>query len=92
MAERLTTSGFVELRVNDLTQPQGLTELNRMLRTIFDNLASDTQNVRIYRGYATPESNVAADIGSLYLRLDGGSSTTLYVKESGTGATGWAAK
>lgn len=35
---------------------------------------------------------VAAPVGSLYLRSDGGASTTLYVKESGTGTTGWVAK
>lgn len=35
---------------------------------------------------------VAAPVGSLYLRSDGGAATTLYVKESGTGTTGWVAK
>lgn len=35
---------------------------------------------------------VAAPVGSLYLRTDGGASTTLYVKESGTGTAGWVAK
>ena len=51
-----------------------------------------TDNVRILSGSGTPESNVTAVVGSLYLRTDGGASTTLYVKESGTGNTGWAAK
>lgn len=35
---------------------------------------------------------MTANVGSLFLRTDGGSGTTLYVKESGTGNTGWAAK
>ena len=35
---------------------------------------------------------VAAPVGSLYLRTDGSTSTTLYVKESGTGTSGWVAK
>jgi hypothetical protein len=35
---------------------------------------------------------VTAGIGSLYLRRDGGAGTTLYIKESGTGNTGWVAK
>ena len=35
---------------------------------------------------------VAAPVGSLYTRTDGGAATTLYVKESGTGTTGWVAK
>ena len=43
-------------------------------------------------GRGDPESVVAAPIGSLYTRLDGGADTTLYVKESGSGNTGWAAK
>lgn len=45
----------------------------------------------------SPEGVVTADQGSIYLRSDGGASTTLYVKESGgTGetatSTGWVAK
>ena len=44
----------------------------------------------IFSGLGTPEGNVAAYIGSIYLRRDGGSGTTLYVKETGNGlATGW---
>jgi hypothetical protein len=44
------------------------------------------------RGTGTPEGAVVAPIGSIYLRTDGGTSTTLYVKESGTGNTGWVGK
>lgn len=43
-------------------------------------------------GAGTPEGAVTATVGSLFLRSDGGASTTLYVKESGTGNTGWVAK
>lgn len=43
-------------------------------------------------GTGTPEGSVTANVGSLYTRTDGGASTTLYVKQSGTGNTGWAAK
>lgn len=43
----------------------------------------------ISAGTGTPESRIAANIGSMYLRTDGGGGTTLYVKESGTGTTGW---
>lgn len=43
-------------------------------------------------GSGSPESAVTAPVGSLYTRTDGGASTTLYVKESGTGNTGWVAK
>lgn len=35
---------------------------------------------------------IAAPVGSLYLRTDGGAATSLYVKETGTSTTGWVAK
>lgn len=47
---------------------------------------------RIFTGTGAPESVVTAPVGSLYTRTDGGANTTLYVKESGTGNTGWVAK
>lgn len=43
-------------------------------------------------GAGTPEGAVTAPVGSLFTRTDGGANTTLYVKESGTGNTGWVAK
>lgn len=47
---------------------------------------------RILSGTGTPESAVTAPVGSIYLRTDGGAGTSFYVKESGSGNTGWAAK
>lgn len=47
---------------------------------------------RIMSGTGSPESVVTAPQGSLWLRTDGGATTTLYVKTSGTGNTGWTAK
>lgn len=43
-------------------------------------------------GAGTPEGNVKAVVGATFQRTDGGAGTTLYVKESGTGKTGWVAK
>ncbi len=43
-------------------------------------------------GGGSPEGAVSAPIGSLFSRTDGGAGTSLYVKESGSGNTGWAAK
>jgi hypothetical protein len=40
----------------------------------------------------SPEGVVTAAIGSLYTNRTGGAGTTLYVKESGAGNTGWVAK
>lgn len=42
-------------------------------------------------GSEAPEGSITAPPGSIYRRTTGGSSTTLYVKESGTGNTGWVA-
>lgn len=44
------------------------------------------------RGAGTPEGAVTAGIGSTYQRTDGGAGTSFYVKESGSGNTGWVAK
>lgn len=46
----------------------------------------------ITSGSNTPEGAVTAPVGSLFTRTNGGANTTLYVKESGTGNTGWIAK
>ena len=43
-------------------------------------------------GVGSPEGVVTSIVGGLYVRQDGGPGTTLYVKESGSGNTGWAAK
>ncbi|UYB54985.1 hypothetical protein N6B35_16770 [Klebsiella michiganensis] len=43
-------------------------------------------------GNGSPEGSVTAGIGSTYRRLDGGASSSFYVKETGTGNTGWIAK
>jgi hypothetical protein len=50
-----------------------------------------TGSVQDRSGSGTPEGAVTAAIGSVYRRTDGGASTTLYVKESGAGNTGWVA-
>jgi len=44
-------------------------------------------------GTGTPEANVAAPVGAVYHRTDGGAGTSFYVKESGASSnTGWVAK
>lgn len=43
-------------------------------------------------GTGSPEGVVTATIGSIFTRTDGGAGTTLYVKESGSGNTGWVGK
>jgi len=46
----------------------------------------------LFSGFGSPEGVVTAARGSLFLRKDGGTSSSLYVKTSGTGNTGWTAK
>ena len=55
------------------------------------NLGGDAGPL-ISAGNGNPEGVVTSVAGGLYLRLDGGAQSTLYVKESGTGNTGWVAK
>jgi Pectate lyase superfamily protein len=40
-------------------------------------------------GSSSPEGVISAPAGSLWLRTDGGLGTTVYVKSTGTGNTGW---
>lgn len=54
-------------------------------------VAADGLQERYY-GSGSPENVIAARVGSTYIRSDGAAGTTFYVKESGTGATGWSAK
>jgi len=55
-----------------------------------DRLATHANHV--LAGSGTPEGVVTALPGRLYLDYAGGANVTLYVKESGTGSTGWVAK
>ncbi len=48
---------------------------------------------RVLAGEGSPEGVVTANRGIIYLRTDGSTSTTLYVKTAGDGLnTGWTAK
>lgn len=47
---------------------------------------------QVYFSTGTPEGRVAAPVGALYLRTDGGTTATLYIKETSTTSTGWVAK
>lgn len=49
--------------------------------------------LKVLSGTGSPAGAVAAPVGSLYLRSDGGTSTSLYMKETGaTTNAGWVAK
>lgn len=75
-------------QVEDLTLRRFLQDVLNIVKKL--ELVGD--GVKIRSGADSPEGVIEANVGSLYLRTNGGISTTLYVKTSGTGATGWTAK
>lgn len=75
--------GFNPLTLQSITTIEGLNELNRMLMSLYDNMAGDGVNTKVLTGTGVP--SMAAGNGSLYLRTDTGK---LYVRENGT----WAVK
>ena len=71
--------------------------LKRSTTSLQVRLADDSgfaseQSLYLRFGTGTPEGVVTAPIGAFYSRTDGGAGTSLYVKESGVGNTGWIAK
>jgi hypothetical protein len=59
----------------------------------FQRWCRESYDLRVKFGAGSPEGEVVADRGTLYLRTDGSTSTTLYVKTANDGeATGWTAK
>jgi len=66
-----------------------LRQLTSTLGRIFFNASGTVLQIA---GVGSPEGVVTANVGSLYMRTDGGAGTSFYVKESGTGNTGWVAK
>jgi hypothetical protein len=78
----VSTAGDVTINAGDLIQGTA----GKGIKFSGDN------NILWRCGTGTPEGAVTAPVGSLFTRTDGGANTTLYVKESGTGNTGWVAK
>jgi hypothetical protein len=73
-----------------------LTDLDSNVKSIVTEIglieATGVLGMKFYTGAGSPEGAITASVGSLYLRSDGAVNTTLYVKQVGAGATGWAAK
>ena len=65
----------------DVLRPEWVQWLQKLVRAVN----------RVQEGTGSPEGVVTAPVGSVFLRSDGGASTTMYVKESGSGNTGWRA-
>lgn len=56
------------------------------------NLKPGAGTVTWTSGAGSPEGALTASVGSLYTRTDGAAGTTFYVKESGSGNSGWIPK
>jgi hypothetical protein len=60
-----------------------------------DRLERELRELRAARdpldlsGNGSPEGVVTANVGATWRQLDGGASTTLWIKEAGTSTTGW---
>jgi hypothetical protein len=81
-------TGTIETFSSDYTTESGGI-IDRPIRA--DSLTLDN-TCRILTGAGSPEGIVAAPVCSMYLRTDGANNTTLYIKTSGTGNTGWTSK
>jgi parallel beta-helix repeat protein len=80
----------------DLSQSHALVQFEQdgfrlMHREIIQAIDGTTFAYRM-AGLGSPEGKVAAPVSSHFHRTDGAAGTCLYVKESGTGNTGWVAK
>jgi len=56
-----------------------------------DYYVGSAGTVKILSGTGSPEGSQTAPVSSIYLRSDGTTGTLLYIKQTGTGNTGWAA-
>lgn len=87
---------YLELRNNGITLGGG-TDTDRYAQIVGKGRggirlgASSTVPLWTH-GTGSPAGVVAAPIGSIYSRSDGTAATSFYVKESGTGTSGWVAK
>lgn len=87
---------------NTLAARQPLLSLPNNARTSLTTLLTDNGTLQVagtnvggcplFSGTGNPQNSVVAPVCSQYLRLDGGPGSTLYIKESGSGNTGWTAK
>lgn len=89
-ANRQTNDGYLFAAYRRNTLAGGMLTDAATAKIIF--VVDATNNVFVSCGTGSPESVVTGGQGSMFLRADGGASTTLYVKTSGTGNTGWTAK
>lgn len=76
-----------------LDTPNSLTGAGGKLLSVGEDETGVQVTSKLLWGTGDPEGVVAASVGTIFIREDGGVGSTMYVKESGDGTTtGWAAK
>lgn len=91
-SQSFTTSSTVFAPGTDNTNDLG-TPSTRFRRVHLAELRFGTAgDRRVVSGTGSPEGAITAPVASQWLRTDGGAGTTFYIKESGTGNTGWVGK
>jgi hypothetical protein len=63
-----------------------------LMSTVVDAGSGASNYSSIFFGTGSPEGVYSAETGSIFMRKGGGANTSFYVKEAGTGNTGWVAK
>lgn len=76
----------------DTSATRNIGASNNLALTSYVTKRMYTATVGDFYGSGSPEGVLTAGIGSTYRRTDGGAATSFYVKETGTGNTGWVAK
>jgi len=87
------TNGYNRLTNNDVYNSGRFANITRTdTTTVLINNMEVQNSLSTFQNVNSPESVVTAPVGSVYQRTDGGAGTSIYIKESGTGNTGWVAK
>lgn len=86
------TAKYLEITNNNYSVPAINNAGDADSSVTYNYIANNSTGQTISHGFGTPESVVTASKASIFYRIDGGAGTALYVKESGTGNTGWVAK
>lgn len=85
-------TGRLDLRSSTDTEVRLRNGSNTALQVTQSGVQFGASGPRDFWGTGTPEGVITAVVGSTFRRTDGGAGSSFYVKESGTGNTGWVAK
>ena len=86
-----TTTSTTWTPVTDISINHGSAAL-RFANGYYKSLRPGSGTIIITSGIGSPEGSLSAPVGSQYTREDGVAGTLVYLKQTGTGNTGWVAK